>query len=99
LNLTNIPVQKNPTDQSVVDEQQTFPVIFYKYFNQLTVMSQFFKCSVDSLNKSNFIPSKDYNKDKLLPALLQLPEKCHLLVDETGLNTGNLNEKGDICRK
>ena len=50
--------------------------------------------TIDSLNKANLIPSKDYNKDRLIHGDLQLPNHFHLLIDETGLNTGELNAKG-----
>ncbi len=104
LNLTNIPIQhRKPepssiVDKQIVDEHNTMPSIFYKYFKELVVMSQSYKCSIDSLNKSNFIPSKDYNKDRLMSAMLQLPDNFHLFVDETGLSTGNLNEKGRLTQ-
>jgi hypothetical protein len=48
------------------------------------------------LNNSNFIPVKDYAKDKLLSGMLQLPEHFELVVDETGLSSGELKQKGLI---
>ena len=50
--------------------------------------------SIDTLNKSNMIPNKDYNKNKLITGMLQLPEDFNLVIDETGLNAGELNQKG-----
>ncbi len=55
-----------------------------------------FKMTTDTLNKSNLIPNKDYNKDKLLTGLLQLPDCFHLIIDETQLNTGALDQKGSL---
>ena len=53
-----------------------------------------FELTVDNLNKSNLIPNKDYSKNKLITGMLQLPDNFHLIVDETALNTGELNAKG-----
>ena len=53
-----------------------------------------FRLSVDTLNKSNLIPNKDYNKDRLLTGMLQLPSGFQLLVDETVLSSGELSQKG-----
>lgn len=50
--------------------------------------------SIENLNNSNLIPNKDYNKDKLLTGMLQLPNQFHLVIDETVLNSGELNQKG-----
>ena len=51
---------------------------------------------MDSLNKSNLIPSKDYNKNKLNTGMLQLPSFFNLVIDETQLDTGKLDQKGRI---
>ena len=53
-----------------------------------------FPLSIDNLNKSNLIPNKDYNKDRLITGMLQLPNNFNLVVDETVLNTGELTAKG-----
>lgn len=50
--------------------------------------------TIDNLNKSNLIPNKDYNKEKLLAGMLQLPQDFLLCVDETVLSAGELNQKG-----
>ena len=53
-----------------------------------------FPLSIDSLNKSNLIPNKDYNKDRLITGMLQLPNNFSLILDETVLNAGELTPKG-----
>lgn len=55
--------------------------------------------TTDTLNKSNLIPNKDYNKEKLLTGMLQLPDCFHLIIDETQLSSGSLDQKGDIFFK
>ena len=56
--------------------------------------SYMFPLSIDSLNKSNLIPNKDYNKDRLITGMLQLPNNFSLILDETVLNAGELTPKG-----
>lgn len=50
--------------------------------------------TIDNLNKSNMIPCKDYDKNKLITGMLQLPSNFQLVLDETRLNAGELNAKG-----
>ena len=50
--------------------------------------------SIEYLNNANLIPSKDYNKNKLIHGALQLPNNAHLIIDETSLNAGELKTKG-----
>lgn len=40
------------------------------------------------------IPNKDYNKNKLITGMLQLPDNFQLIIDETNLSAGELNAKG-----
>jgi hypothetical protein len=105
LNIYNVPVTSavNPQQQQqdgnkheTVENANSFSNIFYKYFKDCLTMSHLFKLSVDSLNNSNLIPNKDYNTDKLMSGMLQLPERFQLVVDETILNAGELKQKGLI---
>ena len=101
LNIFNIPITvatplSNDTGSKIEDVENlnSFSNIFYKYFKEFLTMSHLFKMSVDSLNKANLIPNKDYNTDKLMSGMLQLPDKFQLVVDETILNAGELKQKG-----
>ncbi len=101
LELTNQPMQTEstsapaPTPLEVdLNAEKKFTKIFFKCFKEITSMSHLFQLSVDTLNKANLIPNKDYNQDKLVSGMLQLPEKFHLIIDETSLSTGELNQKG-----
>ena len=94
LNIFNVPGVDTSLNASKSDE--TFSNIFYKYFKELLTTSHIFKLSVDSLNKANFIPNKDYNNDKLMSGMLQLPNRFQLVIDETILNPGELKQKGMI---
>jgi hypothetical protein len=85
-----------PSIDASTSADESFSNIFYKYFKELLTTSHLFKLSVDSLNKANFIPNKDYNNDKLMSGMLQLPDRFQLVVDETILNAGELKQKGLI---
>ena len=47
-----------------------------------------------SLNKATVQPSKDYDRNQISPSPLQLGAGTVVLVDETGLEEGTLNENG-----
>lgn len=46
------------------------------------------------MNKLNFIPTKDYEGNRLKSGILQLPDRCHLVLDETALQPGQLDVNG-----
>lgn len=50
--------------------------------------------SIAKLNERRFVPYKDFDKDRLVSGCLQLPDATQLVVDETKLETGQLNEIG-----
>lgn len=82
------------TNNESQKNQKTFSEVFYSHLRNLLLTSHLFKLSIDSLNKSNLIPNKDYNNDKLVSGMLQLPSQFHLVIDESQLSTGELNPKG-----
>jgi hypothetical protein len=90
LNLTNVPV----TTPASPEDKRNFSTCFYTALKQFVPTSHLFALTIDSLNKSNIIPNKDYNKNKLVTGMLQLPDHFNLVIDETCLSTGELNQKG-----
>jgi hypothetical protein len=105
LNISNIPKMidmpiTNQENKNCVEsltstgDAQGFAYYFYNALKQFLTMSHMFKMSTETLNKSNLIPNKDYNKDKLISGMLQLPDSFHLIIDETSLIAGPLNQKG-----
>jgi len=50
--------------------------------------------SLNFLNNSRLQPSRDINSNRLQATYLQISDGTHVLVDETILNEGNLNEMG-----
>ncbi|XP_065872936.1 mini-chromosome maintenance complex-binding protein isoform X2 [Euphorbia lathyris] len=50
--------------------------------------------TVEYLNRNSLAPKKDYETNRLISGALQLPEGSHMIVDETQLESGNLNSVG-----
>ncbi|KAI4372896.1 hypothetical protein MLD38_011077 [Melastoma candidum] len=50
--------------------------------------------TIDYLNKASFAPKKDYERNRLMTGVLQLPESSHVVIDETQLEAGTLNSDG-----
>ncbi|KAH3732269.1 mini-chromosome maintenance complex-binding protein [Pelomyxa schiedti] len=53
-----------------------------------------FDLTVESMNSVTIQPHKDYTENRLATGALQLPHGTHLLLNETGLQPGKLNETG-----
>ncbi|KAL3717919.1 hypothetical protein ACJRO7_003105 [Eucalyptus globulus] len=69
--------------------------------NQLTLaikdllpFSHIVPLTVDYLNAASLAPKKDYERNRLVSGLMQLPEGTHLTIDETQLEAGTLNSVG-----
>ena len=88
------PLKPPATTANEATHAKSFAESFFKYIKEFLTMSQLFSLTVNNLNKANLIPSKDYNKDRLVPGDLQLPENFNLIIDETSLVTGQLTQKG-----
>jgi len=52
--------------------------------------------SIERLNSRKFSPRKDYQVNRLVSGPLQLPTDTHLVLDETAMQAGKLNDHG--CR-
>ncbi|XVF81935.1 hypothetical protein PTKIN_Ptkin16aG0002400 [Pterospermum kingtungense] len=50
--------------------------------------------TLEYLNTASLAPKKDYQANRLIPGVLQLPEGSHLMVDETQLESGSLSSIG-----
>lgn len=71
---------------------------FIKAFDMLmgSLVPKYFllPLSLNNLNELRFVPHKDYITNRLISGLLQLSEGTFLILDETALETGQLNPKG-----
>jgi hypothetical protein len=56
--------------------------------------SHYLPMTIDNLNTLSFVPKKDYASNRLVSGLLQLSSGTHLILDETAMNDGQLNQQG-----
>ncbi|GAB6025022.1 hypothetical protein CHUAL_010130 [Chamberlinius hualienensis] len=66
----------------------------YKMLSSLATKSVLVPISLENLNSWNFIPTKDYQANRLVSGRLQLSKHTHFIVDETVLSEGQLQAKG-----
>uniref|UniRef100_A0A4P6D665 Mini-chromosome maintenance complex-binding protein n=1 Tax=Rhodnius prolixus TaxID=13249 RepID=A0A4P6D665_RHOPR len=66
----------------------------YKLISQLLPKTHYLPMSLETMNSTEMIPKKNYETDRLQTGLLQLSEHTHLVIDETKLEVGKLEEKG-----
>lgn len=84
LNITNFPASR----------LKTFPKEFYNFLILLVKKSHFLEVTLENLNELALIPKKDYECNRLTSGVLQLSDNTHLVLDETGLTTGELSVTG-----
>ncbi|EGG15486.1 UPF0557 family protein [Cavenderia fasciculata] len=77
----------NQNDQEIVDTLE-------ELLQQLVSRSHRFKMTVDNLDDGDIIPFKDYDRNRIVSGLLQLPKNTHLIIDETQLREGTLHKQG-----
>ena len=53
-----------------------------------------FPMTIDNINKSKLVPKKDYKTNRLLSGGLQLSDNTHMVIDETVLEEGQLDNNG-----
>ncbi|GAM18325.1 hypothetical protein SAMD00019534_015000 [Acytostelium subglobosum LB1] len=72
----------------------SLPEEINKLVASLVVRSHMLAVTVDNLNDGDLIPYKDYDKNRIVSGLLQLPKNTHLIVNETCLAEGQLYKQG-----
>merc|ERR1719411_80627 len=82
LNLFNVPV--------LADYSKRLAIIL----QMLMTKSHYYPLTVDELNKATFVPKKDYSSNRLTSGLVQLSHGTNLILDETVMNNGQLNQDG-----
>ncbi|XP_022743028.1 mini-chromosome maintenance complex-binding protein isoform X2 [Durio zibethinus] len=63
-------------------------------FKSLLPFTHFIPLTLEYLNTASLAPKKDYQENRLIPGVLQLPEGSHIMVDETQLESGSLSSIG-----
>ncbi|XP_045470802.1 mini-chromosome maintenance complex-binding protein [Harmonia axyridis] len=84
LNFSNVPI----------DENMKYVEALYEFLQLLVPKSVYFPLTIESINEKTFIPKKDYDSNRLNSGLLQLSANTSLILDETKLQPGKLNQAG-----
>lgn len=70
---------------------------FYNFIELLVPDSSYLPLTIENFNTETFVPKKDYKTNRLQPGLLQLPKHTHLILDETKLECGKLDQAGCLA--
>ncbi|KAL2747596.1 mini-chromosome maintenance complex-binding protein isoform X2 [Vespula maculifrons] len=84
LNITNFSVTKC----------KTFPKKLYDFLTLFVKKSHLLEVTLENLNDMALIPKKDYECNRLTSGILQLSANTHLVIDETGLTSGQVSQAG-----
>ncbi|KZC13690.1 Mini-chromosome maintenance complex-binding protein, partial [Dufourea novaeangliae] len=84
LNITHFPV----------DKYKTFAKDLYKFLMLLVEKSHLLEVTLENLNDLTLTPKKDYDCNRLSSGIFQLGDNTHLVIDETGLTTGQVSQAG-----
>lgn len=84
LNICNIPQQLLPN----------YTEDLYNIMELFLPSSHYFPMTLDAMNTLQFFPKKDYQTNKLTSGILQLAPHTHLVLDETRLQPGKLENNG-----
>ncbi|XP_078040567.1 mini-chromosome maintenance complex-binding protein isoform X2 [Augochlora pura] len=84
LNLTHFSVSK----------YNTFAKDLYRFLTMFVEKSHLLEITLENLNDLALSPKKDYDCNRLTSGLFQLSDNTHLVIDETGLTTGQVSPAG-----
>ncbi|XP_017880796.1 mini-chromosome maintenance complex-binding protein isoform X2 [Ceratina calcarata] len=84
LNITHFPFLK----------YKQFTKDLYKFLTLLARKSHLLEITLENLNDLTLSPKKDYEGNRLTSGVLQLSNNTHLVIDETGLTTGQISQAG-----
>lgn len=71
-----------------------YTVNLYSIIETLIPNSVYFPLTIEKLNTSSLVPRKDYTKNRLVSGMLQQPKHTHIILDETKLQNGKLDQAG-----
>ncbi|NXG13644.1 MCMBP protein, partial [Grallaria varia] len=89
-----LPLGKFTVNLSGCPRNSIFTEHIYRIIQQLVPASHLLQMTVESMNRSRFIPHKDYAANRLVSGVLQLASNTSLVVDETQLEQGQLDTTG-----
>lgn len=70
---------------------------FYNLIELLVPDSVYLPLTIENFNTRTFVPKKDYATNRLTTGFLQLPRFTHVVLDETKLESGKLEEAGCLA--
>jgi len=98
LNLTGCPSNQTTPQNSNADDSpeklSAYTQCLSKLLQAVLPQTKVLPLSIANLNSARYAPKKDYAKNILQSGQLQLADGTHLLVDETLIQTGQLQESG-----
>ncbi|KAM5142375.1 mini-chromosome maintenance complex-binding protein [Mantella aurantiaca] len=89
-----LPLGKFALNLSGCPRSGAFTQHLYRVVQQMVSSSYYLPMTIENMNRSRFIPQKDYAANRLLSGVLQLSSHTSLLVDETLLEQGQLDTTG-----
>ncbi|NWQ61449.1 MCMBP protein, partial [Neopipo cinnamomea] len=89
-----LPLGKFTVNLSGCPRNSVFTEHVYRIIQQLVPASHRLQMTVENMNRSRFIPHKDYAANRLVTGVLQLASNTSLVVDETQLEQGQLDTTG-----
>ncbi|KAM9960542.1 hypothetical protein ACTFIW_009684 [Dictyostelium discoideum] len=75
-------------------EFQRLPELIELLYEILLARSYRFSMSLENLNDMDVVPYKDYDRNRIVSGLLQLPKGTNLILDETQLTEGKVESQG-----
>lgn len=84
LNICNIPQEVVPL----------YTKTLYEIIEMIVPVSHYLPMTLENMNTLQFIPKKDYKTNKLVSGILQLAPHTHLVLDETAMKAGKLENNG-----
>ncbi|GAX82333.1 hypothetical protein CEUSTIGMA_g9762.t1 [Chlamydomonas eustigma] len=95
LNITNCPASPHQhTNQDLDSGVSEFAAALHYVLSELLPLSASLPLNVAACNKGDWSPCRPPGQSRVQPSPLQLPHGTCLIVDETGLTQGRLDEKG-----
>ncbi|XP_032220134.1 mini-chromosome maintenance complex-binding protein [Nematostella vectensis] len=88
INLSGLPTQQTLPLEERISSQVA------KFLKHVLPKCHLLPMTLNNLNSLNFIPKKDYTKDRLMSGMLQLSNGTELVLDETAMEAGQLNATG-----
>ncbi|KAH9515258.1 hypothetical protein Btru_014015, partial [Bulinus truncatus] len=89
-----LPLGKLCVNISCCPVTQKFTKFLHHLISQLTSQSVILDMSIENMNSLRLVPQKNYQTNRITAGMLQLAPSTHLVLDETVMQQGQLNNTG-----